>query len=1131
MGFWVLGFGSRSAEGNQTASRAFGVPISAGPMSRRVAPRKGHPTEDVKASKRARTIVEPEPAGRPEKLEDDNGYALAGIVSKITLKNFMNHRNRVFEMHPNINFIHGVNGSGKSAVIAALQTCLGSTARETRRGKSLSSLIQRQKDWSEVVVEIKNEGGWAFRPDKYGSCIKIRRYLTRDGQGNRFEMRSETGRIISRKREDLNVMLSHFSIQVSNPCVILTQDDARDLLAGKSEKEKYGFFERATKLKDMREVISSVTRSIADTQMQMSIQENMCNEKQQSVEAAHDEYKKSRHIVSLHERLDELRIKFLWAVVAEKEAKETELEDLVKAIQKKMGKYETQLEKIAGADSADAVQQVQDQLEAELKTMQRDEKQLNDKFNGLRKQQQDSRRQRKETSRAIMGYKKAKSQAQKRSKRLATDMQELLDTSSRDDEARDRKVKIGAAEKELARLRTAFEKRSADLETLRSKPDDSSSDLREAMAEISELQGTIRQLENQRNKLHRSRGNRVARFGKYAEQVQQAIERAQFRVRPVGPLGKYVKVRAEGENQRWLPHIEYALGKVMEVYLVDNYHDRVKMKQILRRYYGENTPDVVATKYSSAKYPIAGKLRGGDLRIADMVDIEDPWVFNACIDECHHEFVYLFRNDRHAYDFVKRTHGAARALLTDLATVSANGNSVSRSRGKDPRKIRSNYLRVDVEADLKRCEEDLGQSKSRLQELQRKASGLKTAQRRRVTAMRKAEELVNRTENAMQDAEEQLEQLAQDPGDEPDEVAGEIEEIRAQIAGEQARAEKLEGDIVRKEAEGKELEQNIKGLEAEKREVRDELRKVAAKINNLKETFDEKINGIQKKRDEKRRVEKRLEKLRIAGEEKSRELREWCDKVRQHRQRAERLKPERPDLEGLSKKEIAIRVERLERELKSEEKEHGDPDAIEQRYNDAKAEYEKSKDDLERSKRVLKQFKRSNKDRKATWKEFRSELCRIVNYGFQDLLSNRGYEGSIVFNHKESTLCFDVKPSNLSSRDTSRSSSRDTSQLSGGEKSFTTVAFVLSLMRRAGVIDSPFRVADEFDIYMDSLNRKISMKLLIEEATAQKGKQWFFLTPQDINGIDKKDNIKIIKLPKPKRGAMDRFVERKGEDS
>ena len=41
-----------------------------------------------------------------------------------------------------MNFISGRNGSGKSAVLAALQICLGANANSTHRAKKLSDFIR-----------------------------------------------------------------------------------------------------------------------------------------------------------------------------------------------------------------------------------------------------------------------------------------------------------------------------------------------------------------------------------------------------------------------------------------------------------------------------------------------------------------------------------------------------------------------------------------------------------------------------------------------------------------------------------------------------------------------------------------------------------------------------------------------------------------------------------------------------------------------------------------------------------------------------------------------------------------------------------------------------------------------------
>ena len=51
--------------------------------------------------------------------------------------------------------------------------------------------------------------------------------------------------------------------------------------------------------------------------------------------------------------------------------------------------------------------------------------------------------------------------------------------------------------------------------------------------------------------------------------------------------------------------------------------------------------------------------------------------------------------------------------------------------------------------------------------------------------------------------------------------------------------------------------------------------------------------------------------------------------------------------------------------------------------------------------------------------------------------------------------------------------------LSGGEKSYSTISLVLALWAH---IHPPFRILDEFDVFMDSLNRRIALDQIINYA-------------------------------------------------
>ena len=92
----------------------------------------------------------------------------------------------------------------------------------------------------------------------------------------------------------------------------------------------------------------------------------------------------------------------------------------------------------------------------------------------------------------------------------------------------------------------------------------------------------------------------------------------------------------------------------------------------------------------------------------------------------------------------------------------------------------------------------------------------------------------------------------------------------------------------------------------------------------------------------------------------------------------------------------------------------------------------------------------------------------------------------------------------------------DTKQLSGGERSYTTLSFTLSLNESS---DSPFCAMDEWDVFMDAVARKVSLDKMMEYAEAHKEKQFILITPQDISAVQPSPYVTIQKLKPARQGS------------
>ncbi|MFH4982326.1 hypothetical protein AB6A40_009035 [Gnathostoma spinigerum] len=65
------------------------------------------------------------------------------------------------------------------------------------------------------------------------------------------------------------------------------------------------------------------------------------------------------------------------------------------------------------------------------------------------------------------------------------------------------------------------------------------------------------------------------------------------------------------------------------------------------------------------------------------------------------------------------------------------------------------------------------------------------------------------------------------------------------------------------------------------------------------------------------------------------------------------------------------------------------------------------------------------------------------------------------------------------------------------------------------IMDSPFRLLDEFDVFMDLFNRKMVMEMLIDLATKEyKSNQFLFFTPQGVKEVVSREGVQIFEMPK-----------------
>ncbi|KAG5278096.1 hypothetical protein AALO_G00095140 [Alosa alosa] len=155
--------------------------------------------------------------------------------------------------------------------------------------------------------------------------------------------------------------------------------------------------------------------------------------------------------------------------------------------------------------------------------------------------------------------------------------------------------------------------------------------------------------------------------------------------------------------------------------------------------------------------------------------------------------------------------------------------------------------------------------------------------------------------------------------------------------------------------------------------------------------------------------------------------------------KASEICPERVEVRRTARS-LDVELNRLRTAINTQQGQQGDHELIIREYQEASQKYSTAVREL----RSLKQFGEViaavGHQRQRAFTRLRSLYSLRCKYYFDMTLAQRGYAGHMNFDHKNKTLSIAVQPGGKN-----KASLSDMRSLSGGERSFSTVCFVLSL--------------------------------------------------------------------------------------
>ncbi|EIN12535.1 P-loop containing nucleoside triphosphate hydrolase protein [Punctularia strigosozonata HHB-11173 SS5] len=1044
-----------------------------------------------------------------ERTRHTGSVAESGIIESIEMHQFMCHKFLTFTFGPQINFIIGHNGSGKSAVLTAITVALGGKATTTGRGSGLKSFIREGQNAAEVTIVLKNRGDEAYRPDVYGKSIAITRKFDKNGT-SQWKIRSASGKIISTKREELSAICDHMNIQVDNPMNVLTQDAARAFLSASTASDKYKFFLRGTQLSQLSDEYTLCLENITQTQRILDKKKDIIPELRDRFKRARERFQEANKALDMRNKVDDLKRELAWSHV---KGKERELEAKIGEVARLEAKLPSLDKKLADAKEKLAI------CEQELMAAEAERDQLGDIEHlhaKKRELQAKLNTNKQELAEAILSGKQLNATFKQINKIIADTAQQIEEetrkmeknTQEKRDEVRRRleaaDVALRAAEDHLHALNVQMQEKRQEADRIRAEG-------RTAQDEKNAVQAQIEGFDEQIARAKEAQMNALAPYGRNLNAVLERIKNMRWHGNvPVGPFGAYVKVK---DPEKWAGLMRVQLGNLMFRFAVTDPRDRPALQKILKD--SNNTHiEIIIAEYDLFDYS-AGEPAPGLPTVLRQLEVSDPYVLRVLINAAQIERTFITEKRGEADSLLRSVNGGGQAWSADgfrvvkypdgggasqpLNALGPKDNRHQLFTGRDPGE-QLRYLQNKREE----CEPKWKEAVNKERDLLRRYQETQEIIRSLEGDARKASSDKTHAKLARDNIRNEANQ------DVPANISG-LEEYKAEQEEEKAKLSR----------EFEEIEKAKKSLNEQQIPLLHEQNKIKAQIAD----FDEKNKVIMERAEraglariqtqadvkhyetKKAELQEEIAQAQAEADETENTFKEWTAKAEKYCERVERPRKTADVQRQLDSVQAALK--------EREERQGATVEQVVTEVNTAKATLESVETEFRQMVALNKALRNSLHVRVERWGEFRRHIALRTKVIFQYHLSQRGYFGKVLFDHFRETLTLKVQTEDLVGVGATQSKEKDPRSLSGGEKSFSTICLLLALWEAIGC---PIRCLDEFDVFMDAVNRRISMKMMIEVANTSDRKQYVLITPQDMTNIHAGKTVRIHRMTDPERG-------------